>query len=1118
VLLVAFLVTKEKMREGKYCRLHFRVKALTQLGQVVGVAGSSTTLGNYDTKKVIKLVTTPDSYPIWYTTDPIVVPRGRSFSYCFCILEGGIFKAYELNSPRNLIAEKVDILIEEIFHPNQLLGMTGKSTTHGNSGGDGNSNRDAIGGNIGVMNDENESFSYELKSSESTESLASLDSLADRTIYITCYHLPVHVRRISSDLLEPNGPHFEVTWNNSLISMRGDETIFQNFNKYWIGTVSIHGEPLTSIEEIELTEILSNMKCIPLYLEQSMIRDAYYGYCKQVLWPIFHNIEHLDSIHAIWNIDRSKNDENGLIEFWNLSNEIKYFNAYKNVTNAFKNKLMNLVNHINQDIIWVHDYHLMLLPGLLRPERPLLKIIFFLHIPFPTSQVFRSLPTALEILNSMCSSDIIGFHTFDYCRHFLHAIRRMLGYRFHSLPGGLLAVTMKDHEFVISMSHVSIEPSLLSQILSDDQTQNLIQNLKFKYLNKKIFVGVDVCERLSGCILKLEAYRMFLEDTDDPTKYLLIMYVIKPNLRPLDEEYTSLELIKLVNEINIKYHHIVIEYIEQESMLLPYQRYALWSIGDVYLLTSIREGLNFMPLEYIYIRKDLIDPGVVVASEFSTCSALLNGSMKINPFNFRNVADILHKAIHMNLKEKEGRRKRDLTFVQTHTSAKWINQILLDLSTKESLSMTGGHHHHHLHHHHHGGGATSGASGGSDVYDDENDIIQESLPLQISDALAAYENAMTTKGLISTGTRVFIFDYGGTIVAYEKVDVYMKQTLHSMSSLPTPEMMCALKKLSEDENNCILINTSLSRKKLGSLFDDFVNVTIATSSGLICSWGRNIMTIDEKEDLKNEEETHSYLGSVASLVDEEGEEGEGGEGEDAIFHTVEGTSSPLSPHGTPQGQAQKDQQDHEEGEDAEDLRSSRSRDLHRESFSWTRQHHETFLTDRTWDHMDLSIDWDTVKNIAIPIMSKFTTRTNGTCMTPRVPGIGWNYFGADPEWGEKQVIQLKIELETALVNHDVRIVLLPGSLDIVPRTFHKGVIISEFLRRISSIRAGKLPSFILVAGNEPNDNKMFDVSDDLWGGGDLLSVLSSDESPSTSLLPLSSCASLLVMIMTIVLL
>lgn len=353
------LLFLDNMREGKYCRLHFRVKSYTQLGQIVGISGSSATLGNYDTKKVIKLVTTPDSYPIWYTPDPIVVPRGRLLSYCFCIIEGGIFTGFESNPVRTIIADQVDILIEETFNCKKLLGQN-----------DGESDL--------------KSESYELKTSESTESLASLDSLADRTIYITCYHLPLNVKRIMIN----DKPSFEVTWNASLISMRGDETIFQNFNKFWIGTLSVPGNPLTPDEEIELKEILKDMKCIPLFLEQSVIRDAYYGYCKQVLWPIFHNVEHLDSIHAVWNVDRCKNAsdlEAGIVEFWDMSREANYFTAYKQVTAAFAEKLIGLCG--TEDIVWVHDYHLMLLPGLLRPERPSLKIIFFLHIPFPTSQV-----------------------------------------------------------------------------------------------------------------------------------------------------------------------------------------------------------------------------------------------------------------------------------------------------------------------------------------------------------------------------------------------------------------------------------------------------------------------------------------------------------------------------------------------------------------------------------------------------------------------------------------------------------------------------------------------------------------------------------------------------------
>jgi trehalose-phosphatase len=130
---------------------------------------------------------------------------------------------------------------------------------------------------------------------------------------------------------------------------------------------------------------------------------------------------------------------------------------------------------------------------------------------------------------------------------------------------------------------------------------------------------------------------------------------------------------------------------------------------------------------------------------------------------------------------------------------------------------------------------------------------------------------------------------------------------------------------------------------------------------------------------------------------------------------------------------------------------------------------------RKWEHKDMNTDWKVVNSIAIPIINKFTTRTNGSCISPRVPGVCWSYFGADPEWGEKQAAQLTVELETALVNYDVKISAQKGSVEVIPRVMHKGKLVTEFMQKITSQRAGKLPSFILVAGSNPADSDIFDA-------------------------------------------
>ena len=255
-----------------------------------------------------------------------------------------------------------DVVIEEEFHPQKKDNLD---------------------------EDDMESGITEGKHSNSSESLVSLDSLAERTIYITCYHLPVTVVRSAHE----GKSTFTVSWNHSLISMRGDTSIFYTLNKFWIGTVSVPGEKLSAEERGELTRILAAMKCIPLFLDEDITKAAYFGYCKQVLWPTFHNIEQIDHMHSVWRSDGPKlagegeeEQEQAIMEFWDiLDKEDQWYNAYKRVTESFAEKVKEISS--NGDIVWVHDYHLMLLPGMLREGPHSLRIVFFLHIPFPTSQV-----------------------------------------------------------------------------------------------------------------------------------------------------------------------------------------------------------------------------------------------------------------------------------------------------------------------------------------------------------------------------------------------------------------------------------------------------------------------------------------------------------------------------------------------------------------------------------------------------------------------------------------------------------------------------------------------------------------------------------------------------------
>lgn len=755
---------EKKHEPGEFCRVHFRVKCNTDVGQVVGVSGNCYALGNSKKENVVHLVTTPESHPIWYTASPLVIPRGDAIHYRYCLVEGGTVKSFEsVDSAREITLDNIDTTIEDEF----LLGKL-----------------DGFG-----EDPEKELFEQmrqlTRKYSEADKMVWLNAAQRDSRLFLVCYHLPVIVKRTGN----PEDP-FEVIWNESILARSQSSSIADSMRTCWVGTLSVSLQSLSARERQQLEAQLHAMDIIPVVIDDDIAAAAYYGFCKQIMWPVFHNVDQLDQIHAAWNLQddfrqarplphnalplvgagnrsrtssnttlatlgigaaagagsRSRSNsmaspgaENNRVLEWNNLEE-EFHLAHEAVNLIFARTLLGLVN--NEDVVWVHDYHLMPLPKLLRAKEsksrrrsssadvekdarnascthteanekitaaadaPLevparlkdLRIIFFMHIPFPTSQLFRTLPRASDLLESMICADVVGFHAFDHARHFLNATKRMLGIRSGSRPGGMITLSVADREVLVTVSHVSIETEKIGPAAIDPETLRIARDLRLKYAGKRIVVGVDVCQRLSGVALKLAAFDKMLSDSSWGRRgnVVLVQKCIRGNTRPGDEETTAADLRKMVADINGKYAHagdaaryaaynnrlnpdadaqltptgsltnghgggssnsshstsrgstldslpggaynsdhparnVVVDYEERDSSneLTVHERLALWLVADVFLLTPIREGLNLMPLEYIYTRRDLPNAGAVVVSEFSTCSALLNGSLKV---------------------------------------------------------------------------------------------------------------------------------------------------------------------------------------------------------------------------------------------------------------------------------------------------------------------------------------------------------------------------------------------------------------------------------------------------------------------------------------------------------
>jgi trehalose 6-phosphate synthase/phosphatase len=436
--------------------------------------------------------------------------------------------------------------------------------------------------------------------------------------------------------------------------------------------------PIQSQEDKEqVTALLAEMNCIPLYLDGNLIDSHYNGFCKQVLWPAFHNIDLLD-------LAKEK------LVGWDQSKLESWWQAYQQVNRLFAQVMIELVR-IN-DIIWVHDYHLSLLPQCLqelemaKAGRVMTRKVFFLHIPFPTSQIFRELECGEAILQGILHANVVGFHAFDHARHFLNAAKRILGLDYESMVGGLIGVHFQGKTVLVTMSNVSIEPRMADgescciilhyfvfvysppqcyirspfftfsvAVLKLPSVDAGYNQLKSKHGSRMIIGGLDIGQRLSGVSLKLLAFERLLHDYSSwQRQVVMVQRVLLPNSRQSDEANTVRELRCIVKRIQDSFGPQVIDYMEMAGSSMPVdQRLALWKASDVLMLTPIREGLNHWPMEYIYTRKEPSPPGVVITSEFSAVSSILNGALRVNPFDVQMTVTTMDKALSMSLPERE---------------------------------------------------------------------------------------------------------------------------------------------------------------------------------------------------------------------------------------------------------------------------------------------------------------------------------------------------------------------------------------------------------------------------------------------------------------------------------
>jgi trehalose 6-phosphate synthase/phosphatase len=413
----------------------------------------------------------------------------------------------------------------------------------------------------------------------------------------------------------------------------------------WIGSA---GEPPAGhSRRTRVAAALLEQRIVPVNLQRSEYKRYYDGVCNGILWPLLHyQTERIPLGAADWA-------------------------AYRAVNERFAAAIVR--EYRAGDVIWIHDYHLLLVPRLVRDFLPDAAIGFFLHVPFPATEVFRTAPWRREILDGLLGADVIGFHTGAYAAHFLDAVRALAPPEACYETG--LARERRVHVDVYPMG---IDVRSFSGAASDaavHRERALIEGGR----EHRLLLGVDRLDYTKGIPRRLLAYDRLLRDNPHLRGRVRFIQVAVPS-RESVPSYQRLrrEIDELVGRINGEHGTVdwtPIQYVHRS--ISHTQLVALYGAADVMLVTPLRDGMNLVAKEFVASRID--GDGVLVLSEFAGAAEQLAEAVSVNPYSVEALAATMRAALTMPEPERRRRMAALRTRVMAHDVHAWAAQFLADL-------------------------------------------------------------------------------------------------------------------------------------------------------------------------------------------------------------------------------------------------------------------------------------------------------------------------------------------------------------------------------------------------------------------------------------------------------
>ena len=481
------------------------------------------------------------------------------------------------------------------------------------------------------------------------------------------------------------------------------------------------------------TQLREEHDCIAVPLPADVAEKFYEGYSNQALWPLFHSFA------------------------TRLSFDPDTWAAYAEANQRFCDAVVD--QYREGDRIWVHDYHLMLLPRLLRERLPDAAVGFFLHIPFPASDIFSLLPRGDELLSGVLGADLAAFHTHTHLQHFRRSVRRLLG-----VESAVDRVEVDARSVRLQALPIGIAPEEFLRHIDEPDTQEHRRALQDAYSDRKVIVAVDRLDYTKGLPERLRTYRRLLESEPELHGKVSLVQVAVPSRENI-EDYQELtdEVNRLVGEINGKFgtaHWVPVVYMYRG--IPRAELVALYDLADVAWVSPLRDGMNLVAKEFVACKAD--GDGVLVLSSFAGAAAEMGEALLVNPYDEERTAATVSRALHMEDDEKRERMRALHERVIRNNVFRWGERFLGALDESASARVQA---------------CTSGPAA-----------------LPMANLVSAYRAARK---------RVLLLDYDGTLVSFHG---------RPQDARPDDALLQILRALSSDTSNRMFV---ISGRKIADL-------------------------------------------------------------------------------------------------------------------------------------------------------------------------------------------------------------------------------------------------------------------------------------------------------------